>query len=63
MLGKGCVQTNSPAVPTTARPDSSNTATAIPSPRPWISPRRTGVSGLPSTKHETMSVPPLMLDS
>ena len=30
----------------------------MPSPGPWISPRQTGFVGTPSTKQETMSVPP-----
>ena len=28
----------------------------------WISPRHTGPIGLPSTKHDTMSVPPEIED-
>ena len=32
----------------------------MPSPKHWISPRWTGRVGLPSTKQEMMSVPPLM---
>ena len=30
----------------------------MPRPGPWISPRQTGLVGMPSTKQETMSVPP-----
>jgi len=30
----------------------------MPRPRFWISPRQTGSVGTPSTKQETMSVPP-----
>src|SRR5688572_8957672 len=30
----------------------------MPSPGIWISPRHTGATGQPSTKHDTMSVPP-----
>src|ERR687883_616185 len=61
MDGKGRVHTNSPFRPGgRLRPVSSHTSTAMPSPGPWISPRHTGLIGMPSTKHDTMSVPPEM---
>src|SRR6185436_352328 len=60
--GNGLVQTSSPFSPLTGLPDSSKTSTAIPNPLAWISPRHTGPVGLPSTKHETMSVPPEIED-
>jgi hypothetical protein len=56
--GKALVQTSSPFSWRTGLPSSSQTSMARPSPGPWISPRQTGCSGLPSTKQETMSVPP-----
>src|SRR5512134_1855727 len=56
--GNGLVQTSSPFSFFTGFPCSSKTSTAIPSPLAWISPRQTGPVGLPSTKQETMSVPP-----
>src|SRR5687768_16748586 len=58
MAGNGLVQTSSPFSPFTGFPLSSKTSTANPSPLAWISPRQTGPIGLPSTKHDTMSVPP-----
>ncbi len=60
MEGKACVHTSSPFCPRTGLPSSSNTATAMPSIGPWISPRHTGESGLPPTKQPQMSVPPEM---
>jgi hypothetical protein len=61
MEGNGAEQTSSPFSPTArGRPSSSKTSTFMPSPRAWISPRQTGAIGLPSAKHETMSVPPEM---
>src|SRR4051812_42475620 len=50
--GKGRVQTSSPFSPFSERPCSSNTSTAMPSPFAWISPRQTGLAGLPSTKRD-----------
>ena len=61
MLGNGFVQTSSPGVSRTDVPSSSNTSTAIPSPRICSSPRYTGPAGSPKAKQLTMSVPPLML--
>ena len=58
--GNGWVQTSSPFSPLSGRPCSSKTSTAMPRPLAWISPRHTGPAGLPSTKQETMSVPPEM---
>ena len=58
MDGNARVHTSSPFSPTSDWPFSSNTATAMPRPGAWISPRHTGPTGLPSTKQETMSVPP-----
>src|SRR5687768_1372776 len=58
MAGKGLVHTSSPFSFSTETPFSLKTSTAIPSPLAWISPRHTGPAGLPSTKHDTMSVPP-----
>src|SRR5258706_15205332 len=60
--GNGLVQTSSPFSPTTPRPWSSNTSTAMPSALAWISPRHTGPAGFPSAKHETISGPPEMDD-
>src|SRR3954452_1915310 len=60
--GKGLVQTSSPFSPCTGLPCSSNTSIAMPRPLAWISPRHTGAVGLPSTKQDTMSVPPEMDD-
>jgi hypothetical protein len=54
------VQTNSPLSPRSGLPSSVNTSTAMPRPGAWISPRQTGAVGSPSTKQETMSVPPEM---
>src|SRR5205085_6611932 len=62
IAGKGLVQTSSPFSPMIERPCSSNTSTAMPRPFAWISPRHTGPAGLPSTKQDTMSVPPEMDD-
>ena len=58
MHGKGAVQTSSPFSPRTGWPSSFQTSTFSPSPRHCSSPRQTGSTGLPSAKHETMSVPP-----
>src|SRR5438552_16863696 len=58
MHGNGLVQTSSPLAPSADLPCSSNTSTARPRPRAWISPRHTGPIGLPSTKQEMISVPP-----
>ena len=60
MQGKGRVQTSSPFSPLTAWPASSKAATAMPSPAVCNSPAHTGAVGLPSTKQDTMSVPPLI---
>ena len=61
MLGNGLVHTSSPAAPRSGVPCGSNTSTAMPSPGACSSPRHTGSRGLPSAKHEMISVPPLML--
>ena len=63
MLGNGCVQTSSPGSPRIDWPTSSQTSTAMPSPRVCNSPRQTGSTGDPSAKHEMMSVPPLIDES
>ena len=63
MLGNARVQTSSPFCSRTGRPESSNTSTAIPRPRHWISPRHTGSVGLPITNAEQISVPPDMEES
>ncbi|OWK21950.1 hypothetical protein AJ88_13315 [Mesorhizobium amorphae CCBAU 01583] len=58
IAGKAFAQTSSPFSCRTGLPSSSQTSTARPRPGPWISPVHTGSVGTPSTKQETMSVPP-----
>jgi hypothetical protein len=59
MDGNGCTHTSSPFSPTSSRPASSYTRTAMPSARACSSPRYTGPIGLPAMKQPQMSVPPL----
>ena len=60
MEGNGRVQTSSPFSPTTAGRPRLQASTAMPSARPWSSPRRTGRVGTPPTKQPSRSVPPLI---
>src|SRR5215207_4243462 len=62
MLTNGRVHTSSPCSLLTDSPRSLKTCTAIASARHCSSPRYTGAIGFPPAKHETMSVPPLMLE-
>ena len=52
------MHTSSPASPTTRRPFSSKTSTAIPSPAHWISPRWTGAVGFVTEALQRIDVDP-----
>ena len=58
--GKGVLHTNSPFILFKLFPFSSKISTSIPKPAHCISPLNTSRLGLPRTKHDTISVPPLI---